>query len=140
MKSDIEIAREAELKPIFEIAEGLGIEAGHVYAYGPHKAKISLDAIAALKDRPEGKLILVTGITPTPAGEGKTTTTVGLGDALNRIGKKASICLRDRTEQAGLASRKSWSARVIDAIAAATSTRAGHTCSSCRPRVERPGS
>ena len=95
MKSDIEIAREAELKPIFEIAEGLGIEAGHVYAYGPHKAKISLDAIAALKDRPEGKLILVTGITPTPAGEGKTTTTVGIGDALNRIGKKASICLRE---------------------------------------------
>jgi formate--tetrahydrofolate ligase len=94
MLSNIEIARQAKPKPITEIADRLGIPREAVYNYGPTKAKISLDWIKKL-DRPDGKLVLVTAITPTPAGEGKTTTTVGLGDALNRIGKKAVICLRE---------------------------------------------
>ena len=95
MSTDIEIARAAKLKPINEIANKLGIEADSVFAYGPHKAKISLDFINKIKANKNGKLILVTAMTPTPAGEGKTTTTVGLGDGLNRIGKKAVICLRE---------------------------------------------
>lgn len=95
MSSDIEIARAAKLKPINEIANKLGVEADSVFAYGPHKAKVSLDFITKIKANKNGKLILVTAMTPTPAGEGKTTTTVGLGDGLNRIGKKAVICLRE---------------------------------------------
>ncbi len=95
VKSDIEIAREAKMLPIAEIGGKLGIPADAFLEYGPSKAKISLDYIEGLKDRPDGKLILVTAISPTPAGEGKTTTTVGLGDALNRIGKKAAMCLRE---------------------------------------------
>ena len=95
VKSDLEIARAAPIKPITEIAETLGIGDEHLYRYGPSKAKIDMGYLGGLADRPDGKLILVTGITPTPAGEGKTTTTVGLGDALNRIGKKATICLRE---------------------------------------------
>src|ERR1700729_2602330 len=95
MRSDIEIAQAATMKPIAEIAAGLGIPAGSVENYGHYKAKISLDYIDSLKNRPDGKLILVTALSPTPAGEGKTTTTVGLGDALNKIGKKAVICLRE---------------------------------------------
>ena len=95
MSTDIEIARAANLQPIEAIGAKLGIPAEALYRYGPSKAKIALDWIAAQKDRPQGKLILVTAITPTPAGEGKTTTTVGLGDALNRIGKKTAICLRE---------------------------------------------
>lgn len=94
-KSDIEIAREASMKPIAEIGAKLDIPAEALMQYGPTKAKISLDYIKSVKDRKDGKLILVTAITPTPAGEGKTTTTVGLGDGLNRIGKKAAICLRE---------------------------------------------
>jgi formate--tetrahydrofolate ligase len=95
-KSDIEISQAAKMRPIVEIAEErLGIPPEHVLPYGHYKAKISLDYIATLKDRPDGKLILVTAITPTPAGEGKTTTTVGLGDALNALGKKAMICIRE---------------------------------------------
>ena len=95
-KSDIEIAREATMKPIAEVGgEKLGIPADALHNYGPYKAKVSMDYIDGLKDRPDGKLILVTAITPTPAGEGKTTTTVGLGDGLNRIGKKTAICLRE---------------------------------------------
>jgi len=94
-KSDIEIARASSMRPIGEIGEKLGIPAESLELYGSHKAKVSFDFIEGLKDRPEGKLILVTAITPTPAGEGKTTTTVGLGDGLNRIGKKATICLRE---------------------------------------------
>lgn len=93
--SDIEIARAATLKPIQDIADRLDIPADALKPYGHDKAKVSLDYIAGLKDRADGKLILVTAISPTPAGEGKTTTTVGLGDALNRIGKKAVICLRE---------------------------------------------
>ena len=95
MSSDIEIARKAKLKPITEIASKLDIDADAVFAYGPNKAKISLDYINKIKGNKTGKLILVTAMTPTPAGEGKTTTTVGLGDGLNRIGKKAVICLRE---------------------------------------------
>ena len=94
-KSDIEIAREATLRPIEEIGARLDIPGDAIFHFGPHKGKIGFDYIDSLKDRPDGKLILVTAITPTPAGEGKTTTSVGLGDGLNRIGKKAAICLRE---------------------------------------------
>ena len=94
-KSDIEIAREATMRPIAEVGEKLGIPADALIQYGPYKAKVSIDHIDSLADRPDGKLILVTAITPTPAGEGKTTTTVGLGDALNRLGKATTICLRE---------------------------------------------
>ncbi len=94
--SDIEIAREAKMRRIADLAdERLGISSDHLEPYGHFKAKVSLDYIDSLKDRPDGKLILVTAITPTPAGEGKTTTTVGLGDGLNRIGKNAMMCLRE---------------------------------------------
>src|SRR6201987_4204281 len=95
MKSDLEIARETKLRPIAEIAAKLNIPEDAVEPYGRHKAKIGLDFIETLDSRPDGALVLVTGINPTPAGEGKTTTTVGLGDALNRIGKSAAICLRE---------------------------------------------
>jgi formate--tetrahydrofolate ligase len=94
-KSDIEIARESSMQPIADIGDKLGIPVEHLHHFGSDKAKVSYDFIKSLEDRPEGKLILVTAITPTPAGEGKTTTTVGLGDALNRIGKKAAICIRE---------------------------------------------
>jgi formate--tetrahydrofolate ligase len=96
MASDIDIAQQAKLERIATIAhDKLGIPADQLEPYGHTKAKISLDYLQSLGDRPDGKLILVTAMTPTPAGEGKTTTTVGLGDALNRIGKKAMICLRE---------------------------------------------
>ncbi|BBK35776.1 formate--tetrahydrofolate ligase [Allostella sp. ATCC 35155] len=95
MTSDIEIARAAKLKPIEEIGARLGVPAEALFRYGPHKAKIDLAWAGERAQNPRGKLILVTAINPTPAGEGKTTTTVGLGDALNRIGKKAAICLRE---------------------------------------------
>jgi formate--tetrahydrofolate ligase len=95
-KSDIEISQAAVMRPIIDVAaDKLGIPAEYVLPYGHYKAKISLDYIASLAGRPDGKLILVTAITPTPAGEGKTTTTVGLGDALNDIGEKALICVRE---------------------------------------------
>ena len=93
--SDIEIARDAVKKPIMEIGSGLGIGSEHLLPFGHDKAKVSQGFIDGLKDRPNGKLVLVTAINPTPAGEGKTTTTVGLGDGLNRIGKKAMICIRE---------------------------------------------
>ena len=95
-KSDIEISQAAKMRPILEVAaEKLDIPAEDLIPYGHYKAKVALDYIASLAKRPDGKLILVTAITPTPAGEGKTTTTVGLGDALNDIGKKAMICIRE---------------------------------------------
>jgi len=94
-KTDIEIARAADKLPIREIGARLGIEEGDLLPYGHDKAKISQPFIDSLKGRPDGKLILVTAINPTPAGEGKTTTTVGLGDAINRIGRKAAICIRE---------------------------------------------
>ena len=95
VKSDIEIAREASLKPIGDIGQRLQIPSDSLIPYGHTKAKVNLDFIDSLADRKDGKLILVTAITPTPAGEGKTTTTVGLGDGLNRIGKNAMVCLRE---------------------------------------------
>jgi formate--tetrahydrofolate ligase len=95
-KSDIEIAQAAKKRPIMELArEKLGIQPENLEPYGHYKAKVSMDYIKSLKNKPNGKLILVTAITPTPAGEGKTTTTVGLTDALNHIGKKAMLCLRE---------------------------------------------
>ena len=93
--SNIEIAQQARMRPINEIAAKLGIPEDKLEPYGRFKAKIGLDYLRSLEDRPDGKLILVTAISPTPAGEGKTTTTVGLGDALNAIGQKAIICLRE---------------------------------------------
>ena len=95
MKSDIQIAQEASPQPISQVAQRLGIPESAIEPYGRTKAKIALAYIDTLTDRPQGKLILVTAISPTPAGEGKTTTTVGLGDALCHIGKKAVICLRE---------------------------------------------
>jgi len=93
--SDIEIAQQAKLLRVSKIAEKLGIPEEHLVPYGHYKAKVALEYVDSLKARKDGKLILVTAITPTPAGEGKTTTTVGLGDALNRIGRKAILCLRE---------------------------------------------
>lgn len=93
--SDIEIAQAAKMERIVKIAQKLGIPEEHLVPYGHTKAKVSLEYVDSLKNKKNGKLILVTAISPTPAGEGKTTTTVGLGDALNKIGKKAIICLRE---------------------------------------------
>jgi len=93
--TDIEIARAAKKKPIQEIGAKLGIDSEHLLPYGHDKAKVSAEFIAAQADKPNGKLILVTAINPTPAGEGKTTTTVGLGDGLNAIGKKTAVCIRE---------------------------------------------
>jgi formate--tetrahydrofolate ligase len=95
VKSDIEIAREAKKKPIQEIGAKLGIPSDHLLPFGHDKAKISAEFIKSLEGKKDGKLILVTAINPTPAGEGKTTTTVGLGDGLNKIGKKAAVCIRE---------------------------------------------
>lgn len=94
-KTDIQIAREAQKKPIQEIGAKLGIESKDLLPYGHDKAKVSQAFINSVQDRDDGKLILVTAINPTPAGEGKTTTTVGLGDGLNRIGKNACVCIRE---------------------------------------------
>jgi formate--tetrahydrofolate ligase len=95
-KSDIEIAQAAKMRPIIDIArERLGIGPENLEPYGHYKAKVSMDFVKSLRNRPNGKLVLVSAITPTPAGEGKTTTTVGLTDALNHIGKKAMLCLRE---------------------------------------------
>ncbi len=93
--SDIEIARAASIRPITEIAGRLGIPGSALVPYGHTKAKVGLDFIESLQDRPDGRLILVTAITPTPAGEGKTTTSVGLVDGMNRIGKNTMVCLRE---------------------------------------------
>ncbi|BDA85860.1 formate--tetrahydrofolate ligase [Aureimonas sp. SA4125] len=95
VKSDIEIARAASKRPIREVAEKLGIAEEHLIPYGHDKAKVTAEFIRSLEGRPDGKLILVTAVNPTPAGEGKTTTTVGLGDGLNRIGKRAVVCIRE---------------------------------------------
>jgi formate--tetrahydrofolate ligase len=95
MPSDIEIARAATMQPIQQVAEKLGIGNEELHPYGRAIGKVDHAVIERLEDRQDGKLVLVTAINPTPAGEGKTTTTVGLGDGLNRIGKKAMICLRE---------------------------------------------
>ncbi|MFZ5831890.1 MAG: formate--tetrahydrofolate ligase [Planctomycetota bacterium] len=92
---DIEIARTARMLPIEDVAAKLGIGIDDLHHFGRHKAKVSLDLYRRMSDRPEGKLILVTAVTPTPAGEGKTTTSIGLADALNRIGKRTTVCLRE---------------------------------------------
>lgn len=93
---DIEIAQKAEMKPIIDLAkQQYDIPPEHLDPYGHYKAKLSLEYVNSLADKPDGKLILVTAISPTPAGEGKTTTTVGLGDAMNRLGKKSIMCLRE---------------------------------------------
>ena len=95
MKSDIEIAREANMQLIQTVAEKLDITADELDLYGKYKAKLTDELWERIKDRPDGKLVLVTAINPTPAGEGKTTTTVGLGQAMDKIGKKAIIALRE---------------------------------------------
>ena len=95
MKSDIEIAQSVELQPIVEVVKQVGLDADDLELYGKYKAKLSFDKIAAVKENPVGKLILVTAINPTPAGEGKSTVTIGLADALNRIGQKAMIAIRE---------------------------------------------
>jgi len=95
VKSDIEIAREANTLPIAEVGAKVGVPSDALLLYGPTKAKVSYEFIKSIANKPDGKLILITAITPTPAGEGKTTTTVGLGDGLNRLGKKAMICIRE---------------------------------------------
>jgi formate--tetrahydrofolate ligase len=95
VSTDIDIARAARMRPIRDVGETLGIPETALHAHGRHIAKLDLKWIEELRERPDGKLVLVTAINPTPAGEGKTTTTVGLGDGLNRIGKKAMICLRE---------------------------------------------
>ena len=95
MKTDIEIAQEAVMEPITNVAAGIGIDADDLELYGKYKAKLSEEFLEKIQARPNGKLILVTAINPTPAGEGKTTTTVGLGEAFGRMGKKAVIALRE---------------------------------------------
>lgn len=94
VKSDLEIAQEAKMKPVVEIAEGIGLSEDDIELYGKHKAKVSLGVLQRLKDRPNGKYIDVTAITPTPLGEGKTVTTIGLSMALNKIGKKTITAIR----------------------------------------------
>ena len=93
--SDIEIAQSTTMRPIADIAAGLNIDEVYVEQYGRYKAKIDYNLLSDLKDKPDGKLILVTAISPTPAGEGKTTTTVGLADGLRKIGKRAVVALRE---------------------------------------------
>lgn len=95
MKTDIEIAQEAMMEPIGRVAQSLGIPEDALELYGKYKAKLSDEFLESLKERPNGKLILVTAINPTPAGEGKTTTSVGLGQAFGKLGKKAIIALRE---------------------------------------------
>ena len=95
MKSDIQIAQEATMQPIKEVAASIGIAEDDIELYGKYKAKISDELIERSKNNPDGKLILVTAINPTPAGEGKTTITVGLGQAFGKLGKKAIIALRE---------------------------------------------
>ena len=95
MKTDIEIAQEAEMLPIKEVAQRVGLQEDDLELYGKYKAKISNEYYESIKDNEDGKLILVTAINPTPAGEGKTTVTVGLGEAFGRLNKKAVIALRE---------------------------------------------
>ena len=95
MKTDVQIAQEAKMLPISEIAGSLGIKEDELDLYGKYKAKVSLDVLSRLEDEPDGKLILVTAINPTPAGEGKTTMNVGLSMGLNKIGKKTITALRE---------------------------------------------
>ena len=141
-QSDIQIAQAASMKRIGDIAGGLGIPDGAISPYGHYKAKVSLDYVKSLESKPNGKLILVTAITPTPAGEGKTTTTVGLGDALNHIGKKAIICrshalpsrkqiTSSRGSSCTQTSSQGWHARARSrAVASASASSAVTSCPS----------
>ena len=95
MLTDVEIAQSAKMKPISEIAKKVGLEDDDLELYGKYKAKIALEAINRLENNPDGKLILVTAINPTPAGEGKTTTMIGLSQALNKLGKKSVVAMRE---------------------------------------------
>jgi formate--tetrahydrofolate ligase len=95
MKPDIEIAREARMLPVSAVGERLGIPAECLIPYGHSKAKLDMAYVDSLRERPRGKLVLVTAMSPTPAGEGKTTVAIGLTDAMNRLGKNASVCLRE---------------------------------------------
>ena len=95
MKSDVEIAQQAKMRPITQVGAELGIGEDELELYGKYKAKLDLSVWERLKDRPDGKLVLVSAINPTPAGEGKTTNTVGIGDALRRLGKKVVLALRE---------------------------------------------
>ena len=95
MLTDVEIAQSAKMKPISEIAQKLGLEDDDLELYGKYKAKIALEAINRLENNPDGKLVLVTAINPTPAGEGKTTTMIGLSQALNKLGKKSVVAMRE---------------------------------------------
>ena len=105
MKTDIQIAQEAVMEPIVNVAAQLGISEEVLEQYGRYKAKISDEFINSIQDNPDGKLILVTAINPTPAGEGKTTTSVGLGQAIGQLGKKAVIALREPSLGPALASK-----------------------------------
>jgi hypothetical protein len=127
VKSDIEVAREAKMRPIAEVAAKVGIPADALLQYGPTKAKVTAEFIDSLKSKPDGKLILVTAINPTPAGEGKTTTTVGLGDGLNRIGKKAIMALR---QAAAMPRSCRWRTSIFISLATSTPSPAHTTC--CR--------
>ena len=111
MKSDIQIAQECTMEPIIEVAKKIGLTEDDLELYGKYKAKVSLNVWERVKDRPNGKLVLVTAINPTPAGEGKTTTTVGLGQALNRIGKTTVIALRGGTFPGAKLRSKGWCCR-----------------------------
>ncbi|MDR3296471.1 MAG: formate--tetrahydrofolate ligase, partial [Clostridiales Family XIII bacterium] len=95
IKSDIDIAQATPMRDIREVAAAAGVDMAYVEQYGKYKAKIDYSILNSLKDKPDGKLVLVTAITPTPAGEGKTTTTVGLSDALRKLGKRAVVALRE---------------------------------------------
>ncbi|MCB1733147.1 MAG: formate--tetrahydrofolate ligase, partial [Halieaceae bacterium] len=95
MQADIEIARAADIRPITEIAAGLDIPPQQLVPYGHTKAKLQLDYLQSLDARPDGSLVLVTAMSPTPAGEGKTTVAIGLADAMRRLGARASVCLRE---------------------------------------------
>ena len=110
MKTDIEIAQEAVMEPITKVAGSLGIDADDLELYGKYKAKLSEEFLTKIQDRPNGKLILVTAINPTPAGEGKTTTTVGLGEAFGRMGKKSCDCAQ-RAVLRPLLRHQGWSCR-----------------------------
>ena len=134
MQSDIEIAQAACLQPIVRLAgTRLGIPEEALEPYGRYKAKLSLAHIAGLADRPDGKLILVSGISPTPAGEGKTTTSVGLVDGLNRIGRDAIVCLREPSlgPVFGMKGGAAGGRRTSTSTSPATSTRSRRrtTCS-----------
>ncbi len=130
--SDIEIAQQSTMLPIIDIAaEKFNIPAENLDPYGHYKAKISLEYIDSLTDKKDGKLILVTAVSPTPAGEGKTTTTVGLGDAMNRLGKKTIMCLREpslgpcfgiKVALLGVVTLKSYRWKILTCILQVTST------------------